>query len=301
MDAHRVLTRIAATQHGLLTGRQARTAGLRDGQVRWLTRSGVWIPMRPGVYAIAGSPESRMQRLLATALALQPGAWLSHATAAELWGFPDVASEEVEVLTGIDRKVSMDGVVGHRTSLLFSADLTSHLRVPVTTPERTLVDLSGRLRPEALARALDDGLRRRLVRLERLRRCLHRLTGAPGRRPAVVHRLLGQRLPGYDPGDSDLETRVLRLLVAAGFPPPVQQYRVRIGGRSLRIDLAYPDDRLAIELDGWEHHRTRSAFDDDRARARSARRRRLVARSVHVTVVGRRHRRLRRQGPPPVW
>ena len=79
--------------------------------------------------------------------------------------------------------------------------------------------------------------------------------------------LLGERLPGYDPGDSDLETRVLRLLVASGFLPPVQQHRLRLGSRTIRIDLAYPEDRLAIELDGWDHHRTRTAFDDDRARA----------------------------------
>lgn len=49
--------------------------------------------------------------------------------------------------------------------------------------------------------------------------------------------------------------------------PPAQQYRVRIGGRTIRIDLAYPERKLAIELDGWEFHRTRTAFDDDRTRA----------------------------------
>lgn len=79
--------------------------------------------------------------------------------------------------------------------------------------------------------------------------------------------LLAERLPGYDPGDSDLETRVLCLLVSSGFPPPVQQHRLRLGGRTFKIDLAYPARRLAIELDGWEHHRTRTAFDDDRSRA----------------------------------
>jgi very-short-patch-repair endonuclease len=78
---------------------------------------------------------------------------------------------------------------------------------------------------------------------------------------------LPNRVPGYDPGDSDFESRVLRVIVANGFPPPAQQYRVRIGGRTIRIDLAYPDRKLAIELDGCEFHHTRSAFDDDRSRA----------------------------------
>jgi very-short-patch-repair endonuclease len=88
-----------------------------------------------------------------------------------------------------------------------------------------------------------------------------------GPAPAIIHELLADRLPGYDPGDSDLETRVLRALVAAGLAVPVQQHRVRLGKRTFRVDLAYPVLKLAIELDGWEFHCSRSAFDDDRTRA----------------------------------
>ncbi len=158
MQSHRALARIAAAQHGLVTVRQARTAGLHPGPVRWLIRSGQWVPTRPGVYAIAGTPSTRMRHLMATALSLQPGAWLSHATAAEVWGFPGVMSDEVEVITALGRKVGLNGVHGHRTALLFTADLTAHLRIPLTTPERTVVDLSGRLSLEALARVVDDSL-----------------------------------------------------------------------------------------------------------------------------------------------
>jgi very-short-patch-repair endonuclease len=32
------------------------------------------------------------------------------------------------------------------------------------------------------------------------------------------------------------------------------------------IDLAYPELKLAIEADGWDAHRSRTAFDSDRAR-----------------------------------
>ena len=39
-----------------------------------------------------------------------------------------------------------------------------------------------------------------------------------------------------------------------------------LGGIEVHLDLAYPEARLAIELDGWEWHRNRSAFDDDRWR-----------------------------------
>jgi very-short-patch-repair endonuclease len=267
VDLSARLYQIAVSQHGLVTADQARRTGLGTHQIRWLTRSGQWNAIRPGVYARAGAPPTWVQTVAAAVLSAGPGAWASHATGGALWAMPSVESAAIEVVAPLERRVGLAGVRGHRSSALFTADLTVTQRIPITSPERTLVDLSARLDPMLLGRVLDDGLRRRLIRLDRLQRCVARLAGSPGRRPAAIWSLLAERLPGYDPGDSDIETRVLRLLVANGFLPPVQQYRVRIGGRTICIDLAYPARRVAIELDGWEFHHTRTAFDDDRARA----------------------------------
>ena len=201
------------------------------------------------------------------AVAIGPQVWISHQTAGCLWALPGVSDEAIHVVTSLGRVVRLPGVQGHRSGALFTADLTTRHGIRVTTPARTLVDLSAHVSVQQLGRAVDDALRRRILTLPAPDRCVARLPGAPGRRPAAVHQLLAERVPGYDPGDSDLETRVLRLMVGAGFPPPVQQYRVGVGGRTCKIDLAYPARRLAIELDGWEFHRTRTAFDDDRTRA----------------------------------
>lgn len=267
MEVRHRLSAIAASQHGLITLGQTLAAGVGVGQIRHKTRSGEWVVVRPRVYAVAGAPPTWVQAMAAATLSLQPRAWLSHGTAGALWGFGGGRPEGIHVLVDADRRVKLAGVRSHRSRALFSADLTSHLRIPVTNPERTLVDLSAAMPPQALGRLLDDGLRRRIVRLARLRSCIGRLGKSPGRRPAVIHDLLAARHPGYDPGDSDLETRVLRALLAAGLPVLVQQYRVRLGGRTYKLDLADPPSKLAVELDGWEFHHTRSAFDDDRARA----------------------------------
>jgi very-short-patch-repair endonuclease len=259
---------IARRQHALVTRDQAVAAGLSHGQIRRRNRSGEWSVVRPGVYAITGAPPTRLQSVAAVALCAGPAAWISHQTAAALWGVPGIDDDgAIHVVTGLDRRVRLDGVRGHRSGALFSADVTTRHGIPVLTPARALVDVSATVGYRCLGRAIDDLLRRRVMTLASLRSCIGRLEPAPGRRLSVVHELLGERLPGYDPGDSDLETRVLRLLVANGFSPPVQQHRVRIRGRSARIDLAYPGRRLAIELDGWEFHHGRTAFDDDRARA----------------------------------
>jgi len=79
--------------------------------------------------------------------------------------------------------------------------------------------------------------------------------------------ILEARATGLRPGDSHPEVRVTKLLIAAGLPRPVQQHELRVNGRTVRIDLAYPEFLIAVEYDGWEFHSTRSAFDRDRARA----------------------------------
>lgn len=267
MNARRNTNKIAASQHSLITKEQALKAGLSLGRIRRRVRSGEWEVIRPNVYRLSGAPPSWTQAVGAVALALQPRAWLSHETAGRLWNLVPAEPNEIDVLVDLVRRVKLLGVHSHRSGAIFTADVTEYHRIPVTTPERTLVDLSGTVPPLLMAQMLDDALRRRLVRLERLRLCVARLRKSPGRRPAVLQELLAARLPGYDPGDSDLETRVLRLLVCAGLRAPVQQHRIRAGSRTFRIDLAYPDRKLTIELDGWEFHRSRSAFDDDRARA----------------------------------
>ena len=79
---------------------------------------------------------------------------------------------------------------------------------------------------------------------------------------------------GYERGteaiqaESRPELRVLRVLAAGGLAAPVQQHWVKVGDDRFRLDLAYPEAKVAIEYDGWDAHRSRSAFDSDRRRDR---------------------------------
>ena len=77
---------------------------------------------------------------------------------------------------------------------------------------------------------------------------------------------LAARIPGYDPGESDLEINTLRTIVAAGLPMPVQQHRIVLNGKRCRIDLSYPPEKVAMELQSWDWHGGRESFDDDKAR-----------------------------------
>jgi hypothetical protein len=90
----------------------------------------------------------------------------------------------------------------------------------------------------------------------------------PGRRtPRSLIEAMILRSPGHDPGRSALESRVLAAIAAAGLPEPERQHPViRPDGRKAFIDLAYPEQLVAIEADGWEVHGQRAAFDADRVR-----------------------------------
>jgi hypothetical protein len=144
--------------------------------------------------------------------------------------------------------------------------VTRHNGLPITTFERTLVDCSTVLSQFQLSANLDHGLRRKVASLRALRECVERLDSGPGRRLSVIRALLDERPGGYDPGGSRSERRLLDVLVAAGLPAPVQQYRVRVNGKTYFLDYAYPDPRVFIEYYGDVWHGTPSAvaYDSER-------------------------------------
>lgn len=266
MGSHGALAVMAARQHGLFTTAQALDAGFSEWAIRRNMRTGAWNRVRHRVLALGGSPVTWEQSVLAAVLAAGAHAVASHDTAAELWELPDLGTRDIEVSTDRPSWVRQPGARSHRTSTFLREEHTIRRGIPVTTVARTVVDVSGRHSVPQLGAAVDHSLRKEKMRLDSLRRCVAELAAAPGRRLSRVHSVLAKRLPGYDPGESDLEMRVLRAIVGAELPEPQQQYRVTLAGRRCRIDLAYPDLKVAIEVDGWEHHRTRTAFDGDRAR-----------------------------------
>ena len=140
--------------------------------------------------------------------------------------------------------------------------------IPATSYARTLVDCTGRMSLGQIARALDAGLVRHDVTLWSVERSLSVLGQAPGRHPSKLWTLLAERGSETKLGESRPELRVFRVLRAGGLPAPTQQHWVRIGSDKFRLDLAYPEAKVAIEYDGWETHSSRSSFDSDRRRDR---------------------------------
>jgi hypothetical protein len=261
----RQMAEVAAKQYGLLSSDQLRALGFSDEQRRHLLRSGVLRRLRRSVYAMAGVPQCWEQAVLAAVLAAGPGAVLSHGTAGAVWqlkhcGRAEQAAPGVHVTA--ERQLRMAGVRGHRRRLEASSRRV-RLALPVTSPEQTIADLAGTLTDAQLGECIDDALRRGLLRLDRLRRLVAGLAG-PGRRQVVpLRRALADRGAGYDPGGSDWERVMDRTWRRLGLPEAVRQYRVKVNGRSYRLDVALPDLMIGVEWNGFESDGTCAAFDRD--------------------------------------
>jgi len=257
----------AQSQHGLIERWQLTDAGLGpSGVARWL-RAGRLKRVSPRVYRLAGTTDTWEQRLLGAVLAAGQGATASHRSAAALWGLLDGPTEVVEVAIPGKRQPRLCGVLVHRSSDLTSAMVCRRNGIAVTNALRTIVDLGAVLPGNLVEDALDRALVRRLVTVRAVELALNRV-GRPGRNGAgVLRQVLNERALGSARPDSLLEPRMARVLVAAGLPPAEFQYQVRNGGVFVgRVDFAYPQQRLALEVDGFEAHATPDAMQRDHDR-----------------------------------
>jgi hypothetical protein len=250
-----------------VTLEQLRRLGYTVDKVRVCVSRGDFVRVQRGLFRLRGARVDWHQSLMAGVLLGGDNAHASHSSAARLWGFPGFSDAGVEITVPLDRVVRRRELRAHRSGTLRDADLREVDGIPTLSAARTVADLSMRLEPAALGRLADEGLRRGVLTLAGLDRVVRHLSRkAPGRSPNRLAAVLAERLPGYHPGGSDLETWVSDCLVVAGLPAPVRQFKVVVDGRVYFLDLAYPDVKLDIEVDGFDFHRTRTVFDADRVR-----------------------------------
>lgn len=193
---------------------------------------------------------------------------------ARLWNLDGIGWNRVEVTLPFPRQHGRrrHDVVIHRSNQLHLADPLDRHGIRTTGIARTLLDLAGVVSMERLDYALDDAFRRELVTGDELWRTLHR-HAIRGRNGVQRFRSLLQRRVAPTDGagsavpDSLFNRALARMFEQAGLGPFEVEHVITDGLRRIaRVDLAWPDEKLAIEADSIRHHFDHRTFQRDRTK-----------------------------------
>lgn len=246
--------RFASTQGGHVTREQLRDVGVSQASItRWLA-AGRLIPVYRGVYAVGHVQRNPINAAHAALLAGGERSALAGSCALVLWGVWRQWPRQLEIVVAGDRRPA--GLIVHRSGTLRKRDICVVQGLRVTSPARTLLDTAKRLKPAQLTRAVNDLRLRRMLTVEQLEDVIARNPTHSGVTALAPH--LEHAQP--EPTRSELEDRFLPLVRRHGLPTP--QINVHVCG--YRVDAYFEEQRLIVELDGWDSHRTKHRFVEDR-------------------------------------
>jgi very-short-patch-repair endonuclease len=231
------------TSHGLV---RRRDLAMTNGAITRAVNSGRLLRLFPGIYAKAVPAIEADARLRRAAL-LYAGAHahLSCLSACAEWGIAGPACELVHVTTARRRIREVPRLRPHRR---IGADCVFKGDVPVSPLDAAVVEAFGCLRGAGARRSLlIAAISGRHVQPDRLRAAAARGSGG---RPALLALL--DDIAGGSHSEAELE--LLKVIRAAGLPEPSRQLGVVVRERVIYLDVAFAEQRLAIEVDGRAWH-----------------------------------------------
>jgi predicted transcriptional regulator of viral defense system len=255
---------LADRQHGVVARRQLLALGMKREAIAVRLGAGRLHQLHRGVYSVGHTVLSREGRWMAAVLFCGPDAALSHRSAAALWGLRrPIESIEVTVPT----KTRSRGSIRRHFAALPADEVTERDGIPVTTVPRTLFDIAADHAVDVVEHGLRESERLRLhddLSLDRLLDRYPRRTGSRTIRECLRRR---RELPAGVSREA-LEARFLAFLDRFGLPRPRLNAWITLGPHRYQVDCLWSDQKVIVELDGYETHGPWSSFQSDRDRDR---------------------------------
>jgi very-short-patch-repair endonuclease/predicted transcriptional regulator of viral defense system len=263
-ELDRLIVAIAAKQHGVIALFQLLALGLSERAVQARVASGRLHRVHQGVYAVGRADLPTRGRWMAAVLACGDGAVLSHRSAATLHELLNVRGGRIEVTIPRRTPIRRSGLRVHRSTCLLPSDSVTVDRIPCTSVPVTLLALAATVPTNVLESACNQAEIKEVLDAGEIDGLLERRRSHPG--ASRLRAVLEVDGLGLDRTKSDLERRFRRLAREAGLPAPAVNDSIPIPGEEMEFDFVWHCERLVVEVDGWETHRTRKAFQDDRRR-----------------------------------
>lgn len=253
----RVIAEIAARQRTIVSAEQLYARGITKRAIEWRVRAGRMHVVFRGVYSVGCGELPRLAREQAALLAVGEHAFLSHDTAAGIWGLARTLPRVVEVSVVGRYRGSSEGIRVHRIQKIDRREVKREQDLWVSSPARAVLEIAATATHKQLTGAIDEGLAKRLFTPGALDEVLKR--HRPCRGAARLAAILG------DPtataiSRSKREKALLRLIRDAGLPMP--ETNVPFG--RFELDFYWRREGLVVEVDGETFHRGPGAVRNDR-------------------------------------
>jgi Protein of unknown function (DUF559) len=262
----RELAKLAGEQHGVVAWRQLREIGLSKAAISHRIQTGRLHRLHLGVYAVGHRTIAKQGWWMAAVLSSGPSAVLSHRSVASFWRLRIYTESAVEVTA--PRKSTSSKLVRRHKLTLPADEVTTREGIPVTIVPRTILDLAATQSAAVVSNLLREAEYRQLY--DRLS-VWDIAARYPGRRGVRRVRTALELLVAEPPGSlrSRLEEGFASFLHLHDLPLPRFNDWILLGARRYQVDCHWPGTGQIVELDGWQAHGTRTAFQADRRRDRA--------------------------------
>jgi very-short-patch-repair endonuclease len=259
------LARIAARQLGVITRGQLYDLGFSYQQIKRRLALGRLHRVHHNVYAVGHRRLITQAHLVAAFLSVGPRSFLSHRTAAAVWGLRTTNVHDIELTLPGGGGRHHTSLTVHRTQTEpHPADVRTHGDLRVSSVPRMLIELAVREKPAELERLVTTAVQKRLLRPDArdgratLEEALTRHQRHPGMAKLTAVLAVYRNTKS---SKSELERAFDRLLAQhPEIPDPQRNIYIDVW----EIDRFWPQHNLAVELDGRPYHVAANAMERDR-------------------------------------
>lgn len=252
-DEFAAAARILARQQSLITTGQAREVGIGVKRCQRLIARGLWERLDLGVYGPVGVAMTWRRRLMLGLLLAPDGSLGSHRSCAALLGVGGFVAPKPEISIPRGSTLRRPWLIVHESTDLELADRRRVDGIPITGPRRLAMDLGSVVPAERYRQALRGLRSQHGVRFGTLLRTYlrHKRSGRNG--GAALREWLDRYVDTGGVAESDLEQLALDAFLDAGLRPMSQLWIELEGERRYRLDLAFPELMIAVEVNGSQH------------------------------------------------